>query len=125
MRFEAVVNRLLRRDGDFAREPLRAPREANPAPQLTGDHLFHHARAEALVCGWRHGGAVRFGPTQHDPAVCRATTPPERNHRVPTGHRTWPLVANSCKVTAIACAASGSTIRCGPLIRACPSPSRQ
>src|SRR5262245_11892381 len=90
MRFEAVVNRLLRRDGDFAREPLRAPREANPAPQLTGDHLFHHARAEALVCGWRHGGAVRFGPTQHDPAVCRATTPPERNHRVPTGHRTWP-----------------------------------
>ena len=29
--------------GDFAREPLRAPREANPAPELIGDHLFHHA----------------------------------------------------------------------------------
>src|SRR5262249_50251699 len=69
---EAVVNRLSRRDGDLAREPLRAPREANLALQLTGDHLFDHARAEALVRGWRDGGAARLGPTQHDPAVCRA-----------------------------------------------------
>src|SRR6516162_3407576 len=29
---EAVVNWLSRRDGDFARELLRAPRETNPAP---------------------------------------------------------------------------------------------
>src|SRR5260221_14794149 len=62
--FEAVVNRLSRRDGDFAREPLRAPREVNPALQLTDDHLFHHARAEPLVRGRRDGGAVRLGPTQ-------------------------------------------------------------
>src|SRR5215831_16794977 len=69
---EAVVNWLSRRDGDFPREPLRAPREANLAPQVIGDHLFYHARAEALVRGWRDGGAVRLGPTQHESAVCRA-----------------------------------------------------
>src|SRR5215813_14697834 len=69
---EAVVNRPSRRHGDFARKPLRAPREANLAPQVIGDHLFHHARAEALVRGWRDGGAVRLGPTQHESAVCRA-----------------------------------------------------
>src|SRR5215472_19188754 len=69
---EAVVNWLSRRDGDFAREPLRSPRETNLAPQVIGDHLFHHARAETLVRGWRDGGAVRLGPTQHESAVCRA-----------------------------------------------------
>jgi hypothetical protein len=49
---EAVVNWLSRRDGDFAREPLRAPRETNPAPQMIGDHLFHHGSS----------GSARFSP---------------------------------------------------------------
>jgi len=57
---------------DFAREPLRVPQEANPAAQVIGDHLFHHARAKALVRGWSDGGAVCFGPTQRDTSVCRA-----------------------------------------------------
>src|SRR5262245_55186382 len=87
---EVIVNQFSRRDGDFARKPLRAPGEPNLALQLTGDHVLHHARAEALVGGWRDGGTARLGPTQHDPAVCRAR--PLHLH-VTLGHREGTVLA--------------------------------
>src|SRR3984893_6716281 len=57
--------------GDFAGEPLVAPIKTHLTPELACDYVFHNARAEAAVRGWRDGRPVCLDPAQTEPSVCR------------------------------------------------------
>src|SRR5882757_1224249 len=77
-----------RRHGYFARKSFHAPIQAEFAHLLL-DHALHDAGAETFARGWLDGGAVCFGPAEHNRSV-RDARPFDLNFAV--GYRKRPVL---------------------------------